>query len=444
MTCPYLDRPFAFVGEPLINNRLIWFLLRRILSVPLWQSICTIIHGDDMAAPLDQLTILVAEDQEHVREALAMLLRGDGYSVTLCSSPNEAMAAARQQPPDLAMIDMNYQRDSTSGIEGLQLIEQLRQVDGTVPIIALTAWGNVDLAVSAMKHGASDFVEKPWQNDSLLEKVRSLTRHVQHLRSSQRISDYERDDAQQLQTRIVPSRHVIANGIELFGESTPAGVVGGDYFGVWQPTSDSLHFCVADVSGKGTPGALIAAMLYASVSTLSASNDSPDVILSSVETILRNQLGAGHYVTIFYGVFDLKTRILSFVNAGHCPPILRHADGSIEPVSSTRSVLGLMLDAGFRSERLRLSAGDRLLLYTDGVTEAANDSGEEFGADRLALLLEHLPDGPLIEQYGKIMDAVRGHAHGNFGDDATLLLISVSSGPSPAVAKSSAQVSSSV
>ena len=397
-----------------------------------------------MAAPFDQSTILIAEDQEHVREALAMLLRGHGYSVTLCSSPNEALAAAQQQPPDLAMVDMNYQRDSTSGLEGLQLIERLRQVDGTVPIIALTAWGNVDLAVSAMKHGASDFIEKPWRNDSLLEKVRSLTQHVQQLRSSQRISDHEREDAQQLQTRIVPRRHVVAEGIEFFGESTPAGIVGGDYFGVWQPTSDSLHFCVADVSGKGTPGALIAAMLYASVSTLSASSNSPDLILGNVETILRNQLGEGHYVTIFYGVFDLKTRILNFVNAGHCPPILRHADGSIESLSSTRPVLGLMLEAGFRSERLRLLAGDRLLLYTDGVTEAANDTGDEFGTDRLASLLESHLDGPLPEQCANIMDRVRSHSRGTFGDDATLLLISVSSGSSAAVAKSSVQTHSSV
>ena len=283
-----------------------------------------------MAAPLDQLTILVADDQEHVREALSMLLRGHGYTVMTCSSPGEATAAAQQQPPDLAMIDMNYQRDSTSGVEGLQLIERLRQVDGTVPIIALTAWGNVDLAVSAMKHGASDFVEKPWRNDALLEKVRVLTRQVQQWRSSQRISDYEREDAQQLQARIVPRRHVVAEGIELVGECTPAGVVGGDYFGVWQPAADSLHFCVADVSGKGTPGAMIASMLYASLSTLSAANDSPDSILGRLETILRHQLGEGHYVTIFYGVFDLKSRVLNFVNAGHCPPILRRANGQME------------------------------------------------------------------------------------------------------------------
>ena len=213
-------------------------------------------------------------------------------------------------------------------------------------------------------------------------------------------------------------------GIELFGDSIPAGVVGGDYFGVWQPTADELHFCVADVSGKGTPGAMIAAMLYASVSTLSSSSNSPELILDSVEAILRDQFGEGHYVTIFYGVLDLKTRVLDFVNAGHCPPILRRGNGAIESLAPTRPVLGLMLDATFRSERLPLSAGDRLLLYTDGVSEAANDCGEEFGATRLAAIFNRCVE-PLPQQWHTIMDRVRSHAGGDCTDDATLLLLAV-------------------
>src|SRR5271169_1831973 len=120
----------------------------------------------------EQPTILIAEDQEHVREALAMLLRAHGYAVLLCASPNEALTVASQQSPDLALVDMNYRRDSTSGVEGLNLIETLRQLESPLPIIALTAWGNVDLAVHAMRSGASDFIEKPWSNGSLLEKVR--------------------------------------------------------------------------------------------------------------------------------------------------------------------------------------------------------------------------------------------------------------------------------
>ena len=391
----------------------------------------------------DKSTILIAEDQEHVREALAMLLRGHGYDVQLCASPNEALTAAHQNPPDLAMLDMNYQRDSTSGLEGLELIQRLRALDSTVPIIALTAWGNVDLAVSAMQHGASDFIEKPWRNDALLEKVQSLIRRAQELRSSQRVSDYERQDAQQLQTRIVPQRHVATQGIELFGDSVPAGVVGGDYFGVWQPTPDMLHFCVADVSGKGTPGALIAAMLYASVSTLSSSSNSPEIILAQVEATLRNQLGVGHYVTIFYAVLDLRTRVLHYVNAGHCPPILRRQNGGIESLGPTRPVLGFMLDEGFGSERLILSAGDRLLLYTDGVSEASNGSGEEFGHDRLMGLLAGPPDEGLPERYAQIMNDVKKHAADKFTDDATLLLISVNDSSHAAASQSAAQMQSS-
>src|SRR5271167_3017176 len=378
-----------------------------------------------MVGSHEESVILIAEDQEYVREALALLLRGQGYSVSLCASPHEALIAAQQRTPDVALLDMNYQRDSTSGIEGLDLIQRLRQVDPTVPIIALTAWGNVDLAVSAMKNGASDFIEKPWRNDALLEKVQSLTQRAQQVRSSQRISEFERHDAHELQTRIVPQRHLTAEGIEIFGDSIPAGVVGGDYFGVWQPAPDMLHFCVADVSGKGTPGALIAAMLYASVSTLSSSSNSPETVLAQVETTLRNQLGEGHYVTIFYGVLDLQSHILHFVNAGHCSPIVRHGGGTIASLAPTRPVLGLKLDAASRSERLRLASGDCLLLYTDGVTEAASDSGEEFGPERLERALVE-GTAPLPEQWHAIMNDVRKHANGNFADDATLLLISVS------------------
>jgi len=377
-----------------------------------------------MVAANEESVILIAEDQEYVREALAMLLRGQGYSVTLCASPNEALTAAQQRPPDVALLDMNYQRDSTSGIEGLDLIQRLREVDGTVPIIALTAWGNVDLAVSAMKHGASDFIEKPWRNDALLQKVQLLMQRGQQVRSSQRISEFERHDAHELQTRIVPQRHLVARGIEIYGDSIPAGVVGGDYFGVWQPTEGALHFCVADVSGKGTPGAMIAAMLYASISTLSSSSDSPELILGQVETILHNQLGDGHYVTAFYGVLELKTRLLNFVNAGHCPPILRRSDGSVDWLSPTRPVLGLMQEAAFRSERQRLAEGDRLLLYTDGVTEAATEAGDEFGAERLSAALDGAAES-LPEQWQSIMQRVRQHADGNFSDDATMVLISV-------------------
>ncbi len=367
--------------------------------------------------------ILIAEDQEHVREALAMLLRSRDYVVRQCSSPQEALRAAAQEPVDLALVDMNYRRDSTSGAEGLDLIASLRQLDGTLPVVALTAWGNVDLAVNAMRSGASDFIEKPWRNDALLEKVDSLLRRGREVRSRQRVSDYEKEDAQQVQMRIVPRRHINTSGVELFGESVPAGVVGGDYFGAWQPSPESLHFCIADVSGKGTPGALIAAMLHASVSTLAVSGRAAATIVGEVEAILRDQLGEGHFVTLFYGVLDLTTHSLEYINAGHCPPILRREAGAMERLAPTRPVLGLPGHRGSQAERVRLRSGDTLMLYTDGVAEAEDGSGVEFGDERLALLLAE--DGDLPGHHARVLQAVRQHADGKFTDDATLVLIAV-------------------
>ncbi len=369
--------------------------------------------------------VLVAEDQEHVREALAMLLRGDGYEVELCSSPQEAISAAKRQMPEITLLDMNYQRDSTSGIEGLELIECLRSLESTLPIIALTGWGNVELAVRAMKAGANDFIEKPWRNQSLLEKVNLLTERARAARSSQMISEFERQDAQKLQTRIVPARHIVVGEVEVYGESVPAGTVGGDYFGVWQPAPDSLHLCIADVSGKGTPGALIAAMLYASVSTLSGSASSPDLILREVEHLLREQLSDSHYVTIVYAAIDLNLRTLSYVNAGHCPPYVLRADGPVECLEATRAVLGLGLQDGFEAKRVRLRPGDRLALYTDGITEAADAGGAEFGPDRLVEALRRTHALNPKEQHASVVQQARAHANGNFSDDATLLVASI-------------------
>jgi sigma-B regulation protein RsbU (phosphoserine phosphatase) len=366
--------------------------------------------------------ILIAEDQEHVREALAMLLRSRDYIVRQCSSPQEALSAAAKDSVDLALVDMNYRRDSTSGAEGLDLIESLRQLDGTLPIVALTAWGNVDLAVNAMKSGASDFIEKPWRNDALLEKVESLTRRGREVRSRQRVSEYEKQDAQQVQMRIVPRRHITAAGVELFGESSPVGVVGGDYFGAWQPLPGSLHFCIADVSGKGTPGALIAAMLHASVSTLAMSGRDAAKTVGEVESILHEQIGEGHFVTLFYGVLDLGSQVLEYVNAGHCPPILRHNDGAMERLAPTRPVLGLAGKRTTQAERIRLRLGDNLMLYTDGVAEAEDASGNEFGDERLARLLSA---DALPGQHARVLQAVREFAAGALTDDATLVLLAV-------------------
>ncbi len=113
-------------------------------------------------------TILIADDQADVREALRMMLKSEGLASVGVPSPAEALAAARARDFDCALIDLNYSRDTTSGDEGLELLEQLRQHAPELPVVVMTAWGNVPLAVQAMRLGAADFIEKPWENTRLI------------------------------------------------------------------------------------------------------------------------------------------------------------------------------------------------------------------------------------------------------------------------------------
>ena len=138
---------------------------------------------------------------------------------------------------------------------------------------------------------------------------------------------------------------------------------------------------------------------------------------------MQNQLGEGHYLTMFYGALNIATRSLEYVNAGHCPPVLKHHPGTAETLGATRPVLGLVARQGTKSERIALHSGDCLLLYTDGITEASNSEGEEFGEERLTSLISS--PGDLQAQHATVLKAVSQHSGGKLADDATLLLVAI-------------------
>jgi len=117
--------------------------------------------------------ILVADDQSAVREALRILLTNAGYRVELATSPREVLRLIKEQEFVLALLDLNYARDTTSGVEGLELIQQLQKIEGAPPALVMTAWATVDLAVAAMRSGARDFIQKPWDNARVLSIIQT-------------------------------------------------------------------------------------------------------------------------------------------------------------------------------------------------------------------------------------------------------------------------------
>ena len=131
--------------------------------------------------------ILIADDQVDVLAALRLLLKGEHYDIVTASSPAGVLKVVQSQDLDLVLIDLNYARDTTSGSEGLDLLPRIQAIDATLPVIVMTAWGSVDLAVEAMRRGARDFIQKPWDNARLLAVLRTQSELAQALRRGQRL-----------------------------------------------------------------------------------------------------------------------------------------------------------------------------------------------------------------------------------------------------------------
>jgi DNA-binding NtrC family response regulator len=131
--------------------------------------------------------VLIADDQSDVLEALRLLLKGEGFRIEAVSTPAQVIDSLEKKDFDVVLMDLNYSRDTTSGEEGLELLRRIQDLDGSVPVVVMTAWGSVDLAVEAMRRGAKDFVQKPWENERLLTILRTQSELAQALRKGQRL-----------------------------------------------------------------------------------------------------------------------------------------------------------------------------------------------------------------------------------------------------------------
>ena len=132
--------------------------------------------------------ILAADDQQHILEAIELLLKPHGYKVDAVRTPELARDALNSEQYDAVLIDLNYARDTTSGREGLDLLSEVVAQDSTMPVIVMTAWGNVELAVEAMRRGARDFIQKPWENERLLSILRTQVELHRALQEAERLS----------------------------------------------------------------------------------------------------------------------------------------------------------------------------------------------------------------------------------------------------------------
>ncbi|HLW99274.1 MAG TPA: SpoIIE family protein phosphatase [Candidatus Acidoferrales bacterium] len=373
-----------------------------------------------------QIRILIADDQPHVGEALRLALRDEGYHIELAGSPAAVVTAVRERPFDLALLDLNYARDTTSGREGLELIEELRVLDRDLAIVVMTAWGSVEVAVEALQRGAGDFIQKPWDNAALrrilhTQIIRGQARRAE--RSRLRQDERDIDAARAVQEGMLPRELPALPGFQLAAAYRPARVLAGDYYDVLPLDTNRALVCIGDVAGKGMPAALVMSNLQAAVKAYAGEDCSPVELCRRVNRILCENCEPGRYVTFFCGVLDSTEGTFTYVNAGHNPPLVARPNGSVLRLADGGPVLGEFPDWSAAQGQIALEHGDRLAFYTDGITEATDADGQEFGETRLADMLSANRTSPAGELHAKLLAEAVRFANGTFTDDATLLVV---------------------
>jgi serine phosphatase RsbU (regulator of sigma subunit) len=370
--------------------------------------------------------VLVADDQADVCAALRLLLKLNGFAVHTVSSPAEVMAALRGGTRyDLLVMDLNYARDTTSGREGLELVPEVQAVDPHLPIVVMTAWSTVSLAVAIMRNGVSDFVEKPWDNTRLLATVRAQVASGRNLRRAHRLESDARDVQRRLLSRAVPDVAGYGVGVAWrFAEQ-----LGGDAYELAALPGGRLGVAIADVCGKGTPAALLMASAHATLRDLMALPITPDEVCHRLDEALSPRLAPERFVSLVYVVLDGPAGSLAYANAGHPPPFLLRADGSVDKLDQGGPVLGLLPDARYQASAARLEPGDRLVLYTDGVLEAAcaSRADDEMGEERLLAGLREMRGLSAPEAARAVLDLAVDFSGGDpLRDDATIVVVDVS------------------
>jgi phosphoserine phosphatase RsbU/P len=374
---------------------------------------------------------LIADDQQDVLDALRLLLKQEGFQVEAVNTPSAVVDTLEKRRFDVLLMDLNYARDTTSGEEGLDLIARVQAIDSSLPVVVMTAWGSVPLAVEAMRRGVRDFVQKPWDNTQLLQTLqrqviarREEERRRVHATAAQ-ADRAELEEAIAIQRGLLPRQIPRMPGYDASVSWQPATTVSGDYADVLRIADDHLALCVADVAGKGLPAALLMSNLQAAVRTLAPEKLVPSELMHRLNRMLCANVPLGRFVTLFYGIVNARTRSFDYTNAGHTIPILVRADGACERLESGGPVLGVFAEPAFDQGSLPLQSGDRVVIFTDGITEAENEYGIEFGEQRLLDLICGQRQLRASDLEQRIVSAASQWGQNRFQDDATLLVLAV-------------------
>ena len=359
-------------------------------------------------------------------------IRKGEYEFHFAHNGLEALTILLQEKDfDIILSDINMPE-----MDGLTLLTKINEMQNpAMKCIMVSAYGDMGNIRQAMNNGAFDFATKPIDLDDLSLTIEKAIEHITYIKAMQK-------EHQQLETikgdlavaseiqqailpRCFPPFPENAGQLEIAASMRAASDVGGDFYDFFRIDDHRIGFVIADVSGKGVPAAIFMAVSRTLIRATGIKGVNPSECITYCNRLLAEESVNNMFVTIFYGIFDLTTGKVSYINAGHNPPFVVLANGNVEQLPFSKNIiLGFTADYQFVEEHFQLGHGDTLLLYTDGVTEATNVRKEEFGEQRLKELLKSTSKVGCQEMIDKVKAGVKSFAgEAEQSDDITLLAL---------------------
>jgi phosphoserine phosphatase RsbU/P len=362
----------------------------------------------------DAIKILVVDDDTFINRLVQIRLRNRGYQVMSAGDGEKALDLILSTAPDLVFLDVAMPK-----ISGLQVLEEIRRQQLDIAVIMMTAFGSESIAIEAMRHGADDYLPKPFEAsgfEAVLDRTLSHLLLARQNAMLRRRLDLEMAQAAKVQSDLLPQQVPELAGFEISAYFHPARAVSGDFYD-WYQDGQSLTFTLGDVMGKGMPAALLMATARA-VMRVAGGLRTPALALNTAAKVLGPDLErSDRFVTLFHCQLETVTRQFTYANAGHRLGFVRRSGGGIETFEEQGLPLGIWPDVTYTEKSLTLAPGDWVVVYSDGLIDAKGN--QEITTEALAALCAvDLPATTLIQKLVEL--AV---PDGELPDDLTIVVL---------------------
>jgi sigma-B regulation protein RsbU (phosphoserine phosphatase) len=363
--------------------------------------------------------ILLVDDNPTNLQVLFQTLEGRGYNLLVAKDGETALTIVKKALPELILLDIMM-----PGIDGYEVCRQLKENPATrnIPVIFLSALDDTKDKVRGLDLGAVDYISKPFQADEVIARVNT---HLTIHRLQQQLQE-QKDVVAKVQYDLLPKRLPEIKGMKLSAYYQTSRYAGGDYYDIIELPDERWGFMVADAEGHSTPAAVRMAMTCALLRGYPGAASDPGKVLKDLNRTLCEVVGMS-FITAIFAVYDGRDNSLRIVKAGHMDPLLyRPAEGeTVEIPCEGTYAMGIEQYDEVPVTETRLQSGDRLLFYTDGLTELFNPEGEMYGLERLCRQLSKDHGGNPKEILDAIVDDAERFAKGLPADDDQALLLCV-------------------